>query len=151
MITPVMTNRTGFSIRRCPNIAALLLGLRTTLGDGDEEVHKEQSLLEEKAYRDTWGHGIESYLSMLGARLSIAREMLTEDGSIYVHIGPNINHLVRSLMDEVFGWEHFQREIIWQRVTARSHGDYYPATHDYILFYTRFGDPRSRLVPAHRF
>jgi len=128
------------------------------IGDSDLEVAKEQSIIEEKAYRDTWGRGIESYLEMLAPRLSVLRELLSEAGSIYLHIGPNVNHLVRSLLDDIFSHESFQREIIWQRVTARSHGNYYPATHDSILFYTKSDDPvwnqqytpvRQELVASH--
>src|SRR5437879_290295 len=117
-----------------PFATGLDFGFRAMLGDNDDEVFKEQSLIEEKAYRDTWGMGVESYLSMLRSRLTLAKEMLADRGSIYVHIGPNINHIVRDLLDEIFGPEQFQREIIWQRVTARSHGNFYPATHDCILF-----------------
>jgi adenine-specific DNA-methyltransferase len=89
------------------------------------------------AYRDMWGKGTDSYLFMLHERLGLMRELLSPNGSIYVHIGPQINHMVRSVLDDIFGKEHSQREIIWQRVTSRSHGEYYPATHDAILFYSK--------------
>jgi adenine-specific DNA-methyltransferase len=133
-------------------------GFSTALGDGDVEVRKEQSIIEEKAYRDTWGSGADSYIDMIMPRLTLARELLADSGSIYVHIGPNINNIVRCLMDEIFGSDMFQREIVWQRVTARSHGDYYPATHDCILFYTRGDDTiwnqqytpiREELIKSH--
>ena len=98
---------------------------------------KEPSVIEEIAYRDTWGRGFDSYLSMLYEREILIRDLLANDGSIYVHIGPNINHLVRLSIDEIFGQGSCRREIIWKRVSSRSHGNYYPATHDYILFYSK--------------
>jgi adenine-specific DNA-methyltransferase len=128
------------------------------IGEADDEIKKQQSVIEEKAYRDTWGRGIESYLEMLSTRLSLMRDLLTPNGSVYVHIGPNINHLVRTLLQEVFGAANFQREIVWQRVTARSHGNYYPATHDAILFAIKGGEPtwnqqftpvRQELIESH--
>jgi adenine-specific DNA-methyltransferase len=110
---------------------------RTEVGDGAADVFKEQSLIEEKAYRDTWGRSPDSYLEMLTPRLVLIRELLSSRGSAYVHIGPQINHLVRCLLDEVFGGTNSRREIIWKRVSARGHGNYYPATHDAILFYSK--------------
>jgi adenine-specific DNA-methyltransferase len=64
-----------------------------------------------KAFRDTWELGINSYLSYLRERLLIARELLTESGSIFVQIGDENVHLVRSLMDEVFGGENFVSQV----------------------------------------
>lgn len=104
---------------------------------GGETFHKEANLLEQIAYRDTWGRGADSFLSMLYERLILMRDLLSDDGSVYVHMGPAINHFVRTSLDEVFGRERCLREIIWKRVSARSHGTYYPATHDSILFYSK--------------
>jgi adenine-specific DNA-methyltransferase len=69
------------------------------------------------------------------------KRLLSDKGSIYVHIGPQMNHLVRLVADEVFGIDHGLREIIWQRVSSRGHGEFYPATHDAILFYAKSSDP----------
>ena len=104
---------------------------------GGETFHKEPNLLEQIAYRDTWGRGADSFISMLYERLILMRDLLSDNGSIYIHMGPAINHLVRSTVDEVFGRNRSLREIIWKRVSSRSHGDYYPATHDSILFYSK--------------
>ncbi len=104
---------------------------------GGETFHKEPNLLEQIAYRDTWGRGADSFLAMLYERLILIRDLMHEDGGIYLHIGPAVNHLVRSVMDEVFGRLYSRREIIWKRVSSRSHGDFYPATHDSILFYSK--------------
>jgi hypothetical protein len=104
---------------------------------GGETFHKEANLLEQIAYRDTWGRGADSFISMLYERLILMRDLLTHDGSIYVHMGPAKSHLVRSVLDEVFGRDRCLREVIWKRVSSRSHGSYYPATHGSILFYAK--------------
>jgi adenine specific DNA methylase Mod len=104
---------------------------------GGETFHKEANLLEQIAYRDTWGRGADSFISMLYERLVLMRDLMSHDGSIYVHMGPAISHFVRAALDEVFGRDRCLREIIWKRVSSRSHGTYYPATHDSILFYAR--------------
>ncbi len=105
---------------------------------GGETFHKEANLLEQIAYRDTWGRGADSFISMLYERLILMRDLLTHDGSIYVHMGPSISHFVRATLDEIFGRDRCLREIIWKRVSSRSHGTYYPATHDSIMFYSKF-------------
>lgn len=107
---------------------------------GGETFHKAPNILEQIAYRDTWGRGADSFISMLYERLILMRDLLASNGSIYVHIGPNISHRVRSVLEEIFGSDQFEREIIWQRVSARSHGTFYPATHDSILFCRRSGE-----------
>ncbi len=125
---------------------------------GDETFTKKPNILEEIAYRDTWGKGADSFISLIYERLILMRDLLAEDGSIYLHIGPQVNHLVRAVLDEVFGPDKSLRQIVWQRVSARSHGIYYPATHDYILYYKRFADPawnqqytpvREELIESH--
>jgi len=70
---------------------------------GDEEFVKEPSIIEEKAYRDTWGRGLDSYLQMMYERLVLMRELLAEDGSIYVHLDDTVVHYVKTIMDEIFG------------------------------------------------
>jgi adenine specific DNA methylase Mod len=76
--------------------------MKVQIGDEGETLEKEQSILEEVAYRDTWGRGIDSYLHMMYERLMLMRELLSEHGSIYVHIGPSKSHYMRCIMDEVF-------------------------------------------------
>ena len=75
-----------------------------------------------KAFRDTWRDGIHSYLSYLRDRLTVARDLLTESGSIFVQIGDENVHRVRVLMDEVFGDENFVSEIVFSRSAARGTG-----------------------------
>ncbi len=80
------------------------------IGEGREAVAKEQSLLEFVAYRDTWGKGTDSYLAMMSERLALMRELLAEDGSIYVHCDWRVSGYLRNVLDEVFGKENFVSE-----------------------------------------
>src|SRR5438445_5530089 len=74
---------------------------------------------------------------MLYPRLQLMRRLLSESGSIYVHAGPNIAHYVRVLLDEAFGTEYFESQIIWQRVTAHSDRQGFGLNHDVILHYSK--------------
>jgi adenine-specific DNA-methyltransferase len=85
------------------------------LGEGSDSVEKDASALETVAYRDTWGKGTDSYLSMLYERLVLMRELLSDRGSIYVHLDWHVGHYVKALLDDVFGKSHFLNEIIWKR------------------------------------
>ncbi|WP_416903457.1 site-specific DNA-methyltransferase [Micromonospora echinospora] len=89
-----------------------------------------------KAFRDTWEFGINSYLTYLRDRLTVARELLTESGSIFVQISDENLHLVRNLLDEVFGSENYCRLIVFRKTTMQA-GDLLPDTNDYLLWYAR--------------
>ena len=101
------------------------------------DVVKLPSLLERLAYRDTWDNGIDSYLDMLYPRLQLIRRLLSDKGSLYLHIGSNISHFVRALLDEVFGPHRFLNEIIWKRTAAHNDPGRYGRIHDAILFYSK--------------
>ena len=73
-----------------------------------------------QAFRDTWKYGIHSYLAYLRDRLVVARDLLTETGSIFVQIGDENVHLVRCLLDEVFGSENFCCEIIFKKSSDKN-------------------------------
>jgi hypothetical protein len=102
---------------------------------GGETFHKEPNLLEQIAYRDTWGRGADSFIAMIYERLILMRDLMHSEGSIYVHMGPNVNHLVRMVADEVFGSSYFANEIIWRRAFGHSDSNRYGIIHDLILFY----------------
>ena len=89
-----------------------------------------------KAFRDTWRDGIHSYLTYLRDRLTAARELLTESGSIFVQIGDENVHRVRGLMDEVFGEKNFAGQIIFSKTTGQS-GGAIPSVSDYLLWFAR--------------
>ena len=88
-----------------------------------------------KAFRDTWRDGIHSYLTYLRDRLTVARDLLTDSGSIFVQIGDENVHRVRALMDEVFGDENFVSQIICLEEPQAIRSDTLPASCDYILWY----------------
>jgi adenine-specific DNA-methyltransferase len=82
---------------------------------GDETFTKKPGILEEIAYRDTWGKGADSFIAMIYERLILMRDMLADDGSIYVHCDWRVNSFLRLAISEVFGEEQFRNEIIWKR------------------------------------
>jgi len=92
-----------------------------------------------KAFRDTWRDGIHSYLTYLRDRLSVARDLLTDSGSIFVQIGDENVHRVRALMDEVFSTENFVNCIVFAK-TSSSTGDFLGPTFDYLLWYAKRKD-----------
>ena len=89
-----------------------------------------------KAFRDTWRDGIHSYLTYLRDRLSIARDLLTDSGSIFVQIGDENVHRVRAVMDEVFG-DNNGIVTIYFRKTAAQNSDFLADTNDYLLWYVK--------------
>jgi adenine-specific DNA-methyltransferase len=108
---------------------------------GGETFHKEPNLLEQIAYRDTWGRGADSFISMIYERLILMRDLLAGDGSVYVHCDPRVNAFIRACMDEVFGRDYFQSEIVWQRNTAHNNPDRYGPIHETIFFFTKNDRP----------
>lgn len=116
--------------------------VRIAVGDGtaDESLAKIQSVIEDKAYRDTWGAGTESYLQMLYTRFLLLRELLSDRGSIFVHLAPNVSHQARVLLDEVFGIENFRAEIIWKRTAAHADTHDFGTIHDSILCFSKSKD-----------
>ena len=88
---------------------------------GDADVTKAPSVLEETAYRDTWGRGRSSYLTMLYERLVLIHELLSDDGTLFLHLGRNVSHYLKLVCDEIFGSEHFVNELTWKR--SHAHGD----------------------------
>ena len=90
-----------------------------TVNIGDQaEITKEPSALEVKAYRDTWGKGMQSYLQMMYDRLVLMKELLADNGSIFVHCDTRVNSYMRLVLEEIFGSSNFHNEIIWQRSSS---------------------------------
>jgi adenine-specific DNA-methyltransferase len=90
-----------------------------------------------KAFRDTWRDGIHSCLTYLRDRLTVARDLLTDSGSIFVRIGDENVHRVRALMDEVFGEDNFVSLIAFTKgATGLGASDRLPARLDYIVWYS---------------
>jgi adenine-specific DNA-methyltransferase len=89
-----------------------------------------------KAFRDTWRDGIHSYLTYLRDRLTVARDLLTESGSIFIQIGDENAHRVRSLMDEVFGDDNYLAQIPFIKTVGKG-GTSLDSVNDYILWYSK--------------
>jgi len=88
------------------------------IGDSSEALTKKPNILEETAYRDTWGKGADSFITMIYERLILMRDLLANDGSIYVHCDWRLNSSIRLLLDEVFGVLQCKNEITWKRDVA---------------------------------
>ena len=95
------------------------------------------NLLEQIAYRDTWGRGADSFIAMIYERLILMRDLLADDGSIYVHCDPRMNSFIRVCLDEIFGSNRHLNELVWKRTSARSDAVFWGPIHDTILFYSR--------------
>lgn len=110
---------------------------RVRVGDG--EFMKEPNVIEQKAYRDTWGHGLDSYLKWFYESVVLIRDLLKETGAIYVHIGPDMSAYVRCILDEVFGADCRLNEIIWKRTpfagSSKARANKFPVNHDSIFYY----------------
>jgi len=104
---------------------------------GNEKVEKEPSVIEQRAYVDTWSQGIASYLKYMHERLVLMRELLADGGSIYVHLDWHVGHYVKVMMDEIFGYENFINEIIWCYGGGGAPQSYYPQKHDILLWYSK--------------
>ena len=105
---------------------------------GGDTFTKKPSILEEIAYRDTWGKGADSFIAMIYERLALMKDLLAEDGSIYVHCDWHVNGFLRLVLDEVFGKDNLRNEIIWQRITSKSNVQRkFGAIHDMLLLYDK--------------
>ena len=89
-----------------------------------------------KAFRDTWRDGIHSYLTYLRDRLTLARDLLTDSGSVFVQIGDENVHRVRAVIDEVFGDDGFIADIVFRKTSGQS-SNFLPGIYDHIVWYTR--------------
>lgn len=116
---------------------------RTPITLPGTKLEQRPTVIEQFAYADTWEEGSISYLSMLYPRLVLMRELLAENGSIYLHIDWHVGAYVKVIMDEIFGKDNFRNEIIWKRGTvkgAKAVGNQYARNHDMILYYSKGKD-----------
>lgn len=105
---------------------------------GGDTFTKRPNVLEELAYRDTWGKGADSFIAMIYERLVLMRDLLAEDGSIYVHCDSRLSAHMRFALNEVFGEGNFRNEIIWQRTSAgKPVYNNLPKNADYISWFTK--------------
>jgi adenine specific DNA methylase Mod len=110
------------------------------VGDGNDLLEKDQSILEMVAYRDLWGRGRDSYLALMYERLALMRQLLSKFGAIYVHCDWHVSATLRLILDEVFGAENMINEIAWKRSDAKGNvgqgSKHYSRVHDVIFFYS---------------
>lgn len=105
---------------------------------GGETFHKEPNVLEQIAYRDTWGRGADSFIAMIYERLILMRDLMHEEGSIYVHCDWHVSHLLRTALDEVFGSRLFQNEIVWHYYNKmQGNVGRFASNHDVIFCYSK--------------
>ena len=106
---------------------------------GGETFHKEPNILEQIAYRDTWGRGADSFIAMIYERLVLMRDLLAEDGSIFVHCDYRVNAYIRMVLDEVFGKTLIKNEIVWKYSGGRVGKRFFGRKHDTIYWYSKSG------------
>lgn len=104
---------------------------------GDEEFTKKASVIEEVAYRDTWGRGADSFIVMIYERLKLIHGLLAEEGSIFVHCDYRVSSYIRLVLDDIFGTDCFKNEIVWSYGAGGSPREFYPRKHDTIFFYSK--------------
>lgn len=104
---------------------------------GDETFTKRPNVLEELAYRDTWGKGADSFIAMIYERLVLMRDLLAADGSIYVHCDTRLNSYLKLILEEIFGTNNCLNEIIWKRSEAHSDASTYGKVHDVVFFFKK--------------
>jgi adenine-specific DNA-methyltransferase len=104
---------------------------------GGETFHKEPNLLEQIAYRDTWGRGADSFIAMIYERLILMRDLMHPEGSIYVHCDWRVSSLIRLALDEIFGSENFRASICWKKATKTTSFNDFGSEHDTIILTCR--------------
>ena len=110
------------------------------VGDG-EMLEKQPTLIEDIAYRDTWGKGSDSYASMIRERLSLIYNLLAPNACIYVHCDSRVSSIIRNILDEIFGSSFFINEVAWKRsANTSSIGKIWKRAHDKIFFFSKSND-----------
>ncbi|MGB5148418.1 MAG: DNA methyltransferase [Porticoccaceae bacterium] len=105
---------------------------------GGETFHKEPNLLEQIAYRDTWGRGADSFIAMIYERLILMRDLMHEEANIFVHCDWRVNSFMRLALNEVFGTNSFVNEIIWQKCNTKNYTSRSLSNiHDTIFYYSK--------------
>jgi DNA modification methylase len=122
--------------------------MKIEVGEDNEEFTKEANILEELAYRDTWGKGADSFIAMIYERLSIMHDLLAEDGSIYVHCDWKTSAYMRMILDEIFSKDNFLGDIAWYYYNKMASGTRkFSSAHDRILFYVKNKDKKYTFNP----
>ena len=110
------------------------------IGEAGEELTKEAKSvdLKKKAYRDTWGAGVDSYLVMMASRLNLIHDLLKVNGSLFLHCDWHVGHLLRSIADETFGVDNFLNEIVWYYYNKfQGNVNRFASNHDVVFWYRK--------------
>jgi site-specific DNA-methyltransferase (adenine-specific)/adenine-specific DNA-methyltransferase len=114
---------------------------------GGETFHKEPNLLEQIAYRDTWGRGADSFIAMIYERLILMRDLMHSEASIYVHVDWRLNSSVRLAMEEIFGKANYRNEITWVRAASHNDAtDQFGRVKDCIMYFARSQEAHLKLL-----
>jgi DNA modification methylase len=107
---------------------------------GDDTFTKKPNILEEIAYRDTWGKGADSFIAMIYERLILMRDLLAEDGTIYVHCDWRVNSYLRMVLSQVFGESGFLNELVWQKTrVSKAQSRSFGNIHDTVFCFSKGG------------
>lgn len=109
---------------------------RTKISLPNNQITQKPTTFEQFGYSDLWQKGTVSYLEYMYPRLVLMKELLSETGSIYVHIDWHVGHYLKILLDDIFGKENFVNEIVWH-YPSMSNSSYFPRKHDNIFFYRK--------------
>jgi adenine-specific DNA-methyltransferase len=109
--------------------------MKIPFGEEDDVIEKDQSALEMVAYRDMWGKGTDSYLHTMYERMAIMGDLLSEQGSIFIHCDWHVGHYLKLLLDEVFDKERFLNEVIWHYRRWPAPSSTFQRSHDVLYWY----------------
>lgn len=112
------------------------------------ELDYQPNLIEQIAYRDTWGGGLDTYLGWMYETLTFLRELLAESGSIYVHCDWRTSHYIKAQMDLLFGYENFRNEVVWAYGGrgGKAVAGQFPRNHDVVFMYSNSGNSTYNAV-----
>lgn len=113
------------------------------IGDGkdEESFTKKPSVIEEIAFRDTWGKGVDSFIAMIYERLRMMHGLLAEDGSIFLHCDWRVSPYIRLILDDIFGKNNFRNEIVWYYYNKmQGNVGRFASNHDVIIWYSKSKD-----------
>ena len=118
---------------------------------GDESFTKEPSVIEQKAYRDTWGKGLDSYLHWLYETTVVLHELVAPNGSLYMHLDWHVANEAKLVLDEVFGTANFRNEIIWHYYNKfQGNVNRFASDHDVIFWYSKSSTYKFRALKEKR-
>lgn len=99
-------------------------------------IQQKPTAIEQYAYSDTWRDGTKSYLESITPRLYLMRELLSDQGSMWVHLDWHVGHYVKIVLDDIFGKDCFRNEVIWKSASGHSDAELMGITHNTLFLYS---------------